>query len=140
MTSILVQVCILILPPLATGAGFYFLGRKERLKILYSSIFYIVLSLGLAGLYRLCCLTPDGTIITGGNVWNIVCGIYTGFWHVESGGIAAGFVLMLVYLPVCVCCFGCVMFRSLEMKIFSAVNLVLYHLAWGILVFIGSID
>ena len=140
MSAILFRACVLILPPLVTGAGFYFLGRKERLKILYSSIFYIVLSLGLTGLYRLCCLTPEGFIITGGNVWNIVCGIYTGFWHVELGGIAAGFVMLLVYLPVCVCCFGCVMFRSLEMKIFSAVNLIFYHLAWGLLVFIATID
>ena len=140
MTVKLIQACVLVLPPLATGAGFYFLGRKERLKILYSSIFYIVLVLGLTGLYRLCCLTPEGDIITGGNFWNFVCGFYSGFWHVDPVGIEMGAFLILEHLPVCLCCFGCIMSRSLEMKLLSAVTLLIYHFAWGLLVFIGSID
>lgn len=141
MTVIAFRACLLLLPPLLTGSVFYFCGRKSRDKILCSAGLYIVIFLLLAGLYGLCCMSARAS------GWELVCGLYGPFCRPDQvEGITLSVfaettgILTLLYVPVSLGCFGCFMFRSPEMKIFSAVCLVLYNTAWGTVTFLGSLE
>ena len=122
----------LLVPPLILGIPSSFIFKNKLRTIIRASLCYILFCLVLAFLSRFTCLEHRESW------WNVVCGVYTIFWDIQSPPgfdalMAACIAAELYFCPVCFCCFWSFLSRSPGLKILAVLTLCLYNAVWGLL-------